>query len=556
MKRKLTQPRLFRSYIKLLRLPSCLKSTLILVLILTSTIGFSQPYNAPYEIPRFQDFIGECKLQAPTSSTAATQSELIAGYTSSWFYVADGDKVAFNQSGSLNRTELRDLRNWTISQGDRSLHGRIDIVQQTCDQVTVMQIHDDANAGNGPNKPLLRIYKHQTKSPVNHLWAAVKTDAGGQNTTHIDLGPDPGGYFNCDIKLVGGNMIIDLDGVEKLNMDVSFWTFPSYWKAGVYLQDNGEATAYFDQLFEGTGGGTGNNSPSVSISSPSNGASFNDGDTVTISANASDSDGSVTQVEFFVNGSSVGIDTSSPYSTNWTIGVGSYTITAVATDNQSASTASSSITITGNSVGQGTDLYVANIVTGTQNASKGNKHGLATVTILDDSGSPVPGANVTGTFSGTFNETVTGTTGSDGTVNLVTSATAKGGVTVDVCVDDVTHSTLIYNSTLNVMTCTGSSARMAQSNSIEQSKGQMGVFLVYPNPSVTSITVNFNLDTKSQFSAKIMSVNGKVLTTLEPQILSKGHHQIELDVSHLPIGIYMIESSLNGKKRMSRVIKN
>jgi len=225
-----------------------LKSTLIciiqfILLLYLPENAFGQTYNAPYDIPRFQAYIAECKLQAPSSSQAASQSELMNGYTSSWFYVADGDKVAFNQSGASQRTELRNLTNWDLTQADRSLHARINIVQQTCDQVTVMQIHDDANAGSGPNKPLLRIYKHQTKSPANHLWAAYKTDNGGSNTTHIDLGLAPSGYFNCDVRLVGGNMIIDVDGVEKANVDVSYWTWPSYWKAGVYLQDAGEATA-------------------------------------------------------------------------------------------------------------------------------------------------------------------------------------------------------------------------------------------------------------------------------------------------------------------------
>lgn len=211
----------------------------------------SKAYNAPYEIPKFQPFLDECKLQAPTSTTAATTDNLKEGYTSDWFYVAEGDKVAFNQSGESKRTELRHLINWNLSEGNRSLHGRLKFVEQTCDQVTVIQIHDDANTGYGPNKPLLRIYKHQNKSPENHLWAAIKTDEGGSNTRHFDLGETPAGYFDWDVIVEEGNLIININGVEKARWDVSFWTFPSYWKAGVYLQDDGEATVYFDELYLG-----------------------------------------------------------------------------------------------------------------------------------------------------------------------------------------------------------------------------------------------------------------------------------------------------------------
>ncbi|MEM8888042.1 MAG: polysaccharide lyase family 7 protein, partial [Bacteroidota bacterium] len=275
-------------------------------------------YAAPSDIPRFQPFLADCKLQAPTSSTLAHLATLNNGYTHpTYFYVVDGDKIRFNQTGDSRRTELRNETNWDLTQADRSLHGRLDIVEQTCDQVTVMQIHDDANAGPGPNKPLLRIYKHNGRFPTNHIWAAIKTDNGGSNTTHVDLGEDPGGFFTCDIRLVGGNMIIDYEGQEKVNMDVSFWTFPSYWKAGVYLQDNGLATAHFDQLFEGNGTPQ-NYVPSISVSSPVAGTNFLPGSDITIDVDAADSDGTVTVVEFFEGGSNkIGEDSVAPYSITW-----------------------------------------------------------------------------------------------------------------------------------------------------------------------------------------------------------------------------------------------
>ncbi|GEM_PF-2433988 len=222
----------------------------IILIILNWKVG-AQNFDAPSDIPRFQSFISGCKLQAPTSVTSATSQELNNGYTSDQFYVVEDDKIAFNQSGASMRTELRHETNWLLSEGDRSLHGRLKFVQQTCDQVTVVQIHDDANAGSGPNKPLLRIYKHLTKSQGNHLWAAIKTNEGGENTQHVDLGSAPSGYFDWDVVLENGALIINIDGVEKANEDVSFWTSPSYWKAGVYLQDDGEATVYFDELYEG-----------------------------------------------------------------------------------------------------------------------------------------------------------------------------------------------------------------------------------------------------------------------------------------------------------------
>ena len=305
-------------------------------------------FLAPSDITRFKPFLAGCKLQAPTSSTIADRSSLNDGYTHpDYFYVVNDDKILFSQSGDSQRTELRHETNWDLTQADRSLHGRIDIVEQTCDQVTVMQIHDDANAGNGPNKPLLRIYKHTTKAPLNHLWAAIKTDDGGSNTTHVDLGLDPGGFFNCDVRLVGGRMIIDFEGEEKVNMDVSFWTFPSYWKAGVYLQDDGIATAYFDDLFE-EDGSVQNFFPSVNLTSPTSNTNFLPGSDITVTADALDSDGTVTKVDFFANGSiKLGEATTAPYSVVWSnVDAGNYIVTATAYDNEGGSRTSLGTSIT------------------------------------------------------------------------------------------------------------------------------------------------------------------------------------------------------------------
>lgn len=87
--------------------------------------------------------------------------------------------------------------------------------------------------------------------------------------------------------------------------------------------------------------------PTVSLTSPSPGASFVAPATVPLAANAADSDGTVTQVEFFANGGSIGIDTVAPYAINWSgVPAGSYSLTAVATDDDGATTTSSPVNIT------------------------------------------------------------------------------------------------------------------------------------------------------------------------------------------------------------------
>ncbi|WP_211354886.1 glycosyl hydrolase family 18 protein [Tenacibaculum adriaticum] len=93
-------------------------------------------------------------------------------------------------------------------------------------------------------------------------------------------------------------------------------------------------------------GGGDSNAPSVSITSPSNGQSYTEGNSIIINVSASDADGSVTKVEFYSNGAKLGEDTTSPYIyTVANADVGSYSLTAVATDNSNQSTTSNPINI-------------------------------------------------------------------------------------------------------------------------------------------------------------------------------------------------------------------
>jgi hypothetical protein len=87
--------------------------------------------------------------------------------------------------------------------------------------------------------------------------------------------------------------------------------------------------------------------PTVSVSSPATGTTFPLLSTVPFTAVAADADGSVSQVEFFVDGVSVGVDVSAPFTASYT-GVGTseapHSVTAKATDNEGFSTTSAPVT--------------------------------------------------------------------------------------------------------------------------------------------------------------------------------------------------------------------
>lgn len=91
----------------------------------------------------------------------------------------------------------------------------------------------------------------------------------------------------------------------------------------------------------------GNAAPTVNITSPASGTTFTTLDPISIAASAADTDGSVSKVDFYVGTQLIGTDNTAPYEATFTpSGNGTYSLTAVATDNAGATTTSAAISIT------------------------------------------------------------------------------------------------------------------------------------------------------------------------------------------------------------------
>jgi RHS repeat-associated protein len=88
--------------------------------------------------------------------------------------------------------------------------------------------------------------------------------------------------------------------------------------------------------------------PTVSLTSPANGATFTAPASITLTATAADSDGTIQKVEFFHGGTNlIGTLTAPPYTIQWTgVPQGAYALTAVATDNGTATTTSTAVNVT------------------------------------------------------------------------------------------------------------------------------------------------------------------------------------------------------------------
>ena len=99
--------------------------------------------------------------------------------------------------------------------------------------------------------------------------------------------------------------------------------------------------------------------PTVTLSSPADNATFNLPSNINLEATAASSSGTITKVDFYQGTTLLNSDSTSPYAFSWSnTNVGSYTFTAVATDNHGLSTTSPPVRV--KVVGPGSPVYQIN----------------------------------------------------------------------------------------------------------------------------------------------------------------------------------------------------
>jgi hypothetical protein len=85
-----------------------------------------------------------------------------------------------------------------------------------------------------------------------------------------------------------------------------------------------------------------NQAPTVSLTSPTTGSTFTAPATINLTASATDPDGTIQQVAFYNGTTLLGTSTTSPFTLNWlNVSAGSYSLSAMALDNQGATAVSS-----------------------------------------------------------------------------------------------------------------------------------------------------------------------------------------------------------------------
>ena len=216
--------------------------------------------SAPYDYgTKYQSVLDDSKLQAPDSNTVAISQGDFSGNYNDYFYIpSSGNKWMTFQIGpdEKMRSELRQMDNWYTSDStDNKMIGEVLLLEKgTADEVTLMQIHDDANEANDyVNKPLVRIVwlesqKETGASSTSYdaYFAIVKTGTCSKDCSDYvkyklaDYSSSEA--VKIEVKVANNDLTIKVNGVTNSHFnkfDVSHWkNLPSYFKAGAYIQSD------------------------------------------------------------------------------------------------------------------------------------------------------------------------------------------------------------------------------------------------------------------------------------------------------------------------------
>jgi hypothetical protein len=159
-------------------------------------------------------------------------------------------------------------------------------------------------------------------APASTTVSATATDAGG-SVVRVD--------FYAGAILVGSDTTSPYS-VSWSNVQAGFYTLTA--KA----TDNGGASTTSASVSVTVNA---NQAPTVSLTSPSNGSNFSAPATISLTASATDVDGTVQKVDFYNGSTLLGTSTTRPFAFNWSnVSAGSYSLSAVARDNQGATAVS------------------------------------------------------------------------------------------------------------------------------------------------------------------------------------------------------------------------
>ncbi len=79
---------------------------------------------------------------------------------------------------------------------------------------------------------------------------------------------------------------------------------------------------------------------------------------------------------------------------------------------------------------------------------------------------------------------------------------------------------------------------------------------IYPNPTTGQVTIELSMLSDAPVVVKVTSVLGQKMIELNQGTLSEGEHFLNLDLSPLPAGLYVVNVKTGQQINSYKIIKN
>ncbi len=186
-------------------------------------------------------------------------------------------------------------------------------------------------------------------------------------------------------------------------------------------------------------------------------------------------------------------------------------------------------------------------------------NGDAYVTVVDQNGSPVANATVSGYFNFPNTSTKSGLTGSDG-VAFIEGDKEKSSYS-DICfeVTNVTHTTNTYDPNANAVTKACESGWVYGESSGELASvdnnlpREFGLSQNYPNPFNPVTEISFSLPGDSHARLEVYNIMGQRIAVLADGHYGAGRHFVTWDASGVSSGIYLYRLTTDFGKETKRM---
>ncbi|MEO7251845.1 MAG: Ig-like domain-containing protein, partial [Arenimonas sp.] len=173
----------------------------------------------------------------------------------------------------------------------------------------------------------------------------------------------------------GPTVVVYPGGTGTFNFTVQAPSSPGVYNLQMRMSDNtyfGDLTPKFAVAVDYAPPPPPNVPPSISLTSPTNGATGTAPASFALTANATDSDGTISKVEFYDSYTLIATDTAAPYTYTYPgLLIGSYSLSAKATDNSGATTTSSAVTVTSTTTNPRPTITLTAPVDGASNGAPG-----------------------------------------------------------------------------------------------------------------------------------------------------------------------------------------